>query len=101
MPLNDLELSLMAFPQRWDGSSNLLSVNLLLLPVGDPTAPLGTGPIFAGTTVHVNANIVAGLATLPSSTTTPSQVAAFTAQPPAVAGTLYTTLYKQLVANNI
>jgi hypothetical protein len=101
MPLNDLELSLMAFPQRWDGSSNLLAVNLLLLPVGDPTAPLGTGPIFAGTTVHVNANIVAGLATLPSSTTTPSQVAAFTAQPPAVAGTLYTTLYNQLVANKI
>ena len=61
MALNDLELSLMAFPQRWDGSSGLLTVNLLLLPIGDPTQPFGGGPQFAGTLVHVTANIVAGL----------------------------------------
>ena len=51
MALNDLELSLMTFPQRWDGVAGTLSLNLLLLPVGDPTAPLGTGPQFAGTAV--------------------------------------------------
>ena len=101
MALNDLELSLMAFPQRWDGSSGLLSVNLLLLPVGDPTAPLGTGPRFAGTSVHLNANIVAGLASLPSSSTSPSQVIPFPAQPAPVASTLYTTLFNQLVAKGI
>src|SRR5580700_10707439 len=101
MALNDLELSLMAFPQRWDGSSGLLSLNLLLLPVGDPTAPLGTGPKFAGTAVHLNANIVAGLGSLPSSSTTPAQVIPFPAQPSPVATTLYTTLYNQLVAKGI
>jgi hypothetical protein len=96
MALNDLELSLMAFPQRWDGASGVLWVNLLLLPVGDPTAPLGTGPQFAGTTIHLNVNIVAGLAALPSSSTTPSQVTQFAAQPPAVATQLYPQLYAQL-----
>jgi hypothetical protein len=101
MALNDLELSLMAFPQRWGAGSNLLTVNLLLLPVGDPTAPLGTGPQFSGTSVHLSANIVAGLATLPSSSTTPSQVTPFFAQPPAVATKLYNQLYTQLVAKSI
>ncbi len=101
MALNDLELSLMAFPQRWNGSTGVLSVNLLLLPVGDPTAPLGDGPQFAGTPVHLNVNIVAGLASLPSTSTPFSQVTPFFAQPPTVAATLYTTLYNQLVAKGI
>ena len=101
MALNDLELSLMAFPQHWDGASGLLSVNLLLLPVGDPTAPLGTGPQFAGTPVHLSANFVAGLASLPSTSTTPTQVTPFFAQPQPVAPTLYSTLYNQLVAQHI
>jgi hypothetical protein len=101
MALNDLELSLMAFPQHWDGASGLLSVNLLLLPVGDPTAPLGTGPQFAGTPVHLRANFVAGLASLPSTSTTPTQVTPFLAQPQPVAPTLYSTLYNQLVAQHI
>ncbi len=67
MALSQLELSLMAFPQSWDPASSMLNVNVFLLPVGDPTAPLGTGPKFAGTAVHLNANIVAGLAALPTS----------------------------------
>jgi hypothetical protein len=96
MALNDLELSLMAFPQRWDGAGGILAVNLLLLPVGDPTAPLGTGPQFAGTSVHLNVNVVAGLATLPSTATTPSQLTQFAAQPPPAAAALYTQLYSQL-----
>ena len=101
MALNDLELSLMAFPQRWTGSANQLSINILLLPVGDPTAPLGTGPKFAGTAVPLIVNVASGLASLPTSTTLPTQTIPFAATPPPVAPTLYTTLYGQLVAKGI
>ena len=90
MSLSQLELSLMAFPQSWDPVSSTLVVNVALLPVGDPTTPLGTGPKFAGTSVHLSANIVAGLVALPTPATTPSQVTPFFAQPPAIAPTLYT-----------
>ena len=61
MALKDIELSLMTFPQRWDGPSGTLSLNILLLPVGDPTAALGTGPKFAGTSVPVILNFASGL----------------------------------------
>ncbi|HTA42919.1 MAG TPA: hypothetical protein VK789_10760, partial [Bryobacteraceae bacterium] len=101
MSLSQLELSLMAFPQSWDPTSSTLTVNVLLLPVGDPTAPLGTGPKFAGTSVHLSANIVASLAALPTPATTPSQVTPFFAQPLAIAPTLYTNLYNQLIAKGI
>ncbi len=101
MALNDLELSLMAFPQQWNGPAGVLSVNLLILPVGDPTKPLGSGPQFAGTPVHLSANIVSGLASLPSTSTTPAQVTPYLAQPPFVAPTLYSTLYSQLVGQGI
>ncbi len=74
MSLSQLELSLMAFPQSWNPATNTLTVNVLLMPVGDPTAPLGTGPKFAGTSVHLSANIVASLAALPTPATTPTQV---------------------------
>lgn len=101
MALNDLELSLMAFPQRWNGNTNQLSLNLLLLPVGDPTAPLGTGPQFAGTSVHVVVNVVSGLETLPTSTTVATQTIPTLATPQSVAPTLFSTLYSQLVAKGI
>jgi hypothetical protein len=76
MALDDLELSLMAFPQQWlPGSQHsgggILKVNVLVLPVGDPTQPLGTGPKFAGTAVHVVANL-SGPNALPSTSTTPA-----------------------------
>ena len=60
MALSDLELSLMAFPQNWNAATQQLSVNLLMLPVGSPLAPLGTGPQFAGTTAYLKANFIAG-----------------------------------------
>ncbi|MDR3628850.1 MAG: hypothetical protein P4L42_00795 [Desulfocapsaceae bacterium] len=101
MALNDLELSLMAFPQRWDGPSGTLTVNILLLPVGDPTAPLGGGPQFAGTAVPLIVNLAAGLASLPSTSTAPAKSVSFLAQPPAVATQLFTGLYNQLVAKGI
>jgi hypothetical protein len=101
MALNDLELSLLAFPQQWDGPSGMLSLNILLLPVGDPTAPLGGGPKFAGTTVDLVVNLVSGLDSLPSTSTPISKTVAYTAQPPPVAPTLFTNLFNQLVAKGV
>jgi hypothetical protein len=101
LALNDLELSLMAFPQRWDGPSGTLSFNILLLPVGDPTAPLGGGPQFAGTAVPLVINLASGLDSLPATTTVPSKTLAYVAQPPVVAPTLFTTLFNQLVVKGI
>jgi hypothetical protein len=101
MALNDLELSLMAFPQRWDGASGTLSLNILILPVGDPTAPLGGGPRFAGTAVDLVINLASGLDSLPSTTTAPSLTKAFLATPPPVAPALFTSLFNQLVAKGI
>lgn len=101
MALNDLELSLMVFPQRWTGSASQLSINVLLLPVGDPTAPLGSGPKFAGAMVPLTFNVVSGLASLPTTTTAAAQSIPFLATPPPVAPTLFTTLYGQLVAKGI
>jgi hypothetical protein len=101
MSLNDLELSLMTFPQRWDAASGVLSLNILLLPVGDPTAPLGSGPAFAGTTAPLLVNFAAGLDALPSTATVPTQTFPYVAQPPPVAPTLFKTLHDQLVAKGI
>ncbi|MGZ3195916.1 MAG: hypothetical protein ACXWI1_02200 [Croceibacterium sp.] len=101
MPLMDIELSLMAFPQRWHGATSTLDVRILLLPVGDPTMALGSGPPFAGTAVHLVANIVAGLDQLPTPGVAPAWTRAFVATPPAVAPTLFKALRDQLVARNI
>ena len=101
MALKDIELSLMAFPQRWDGPSATLSLNILLLPVGDPAAPLGTGPQFAGTPIPLIINFAAGLDSLPSISTAPSKSASYVATPQSVAPTLFTTLFNQLVAKGI
>jgi hypothetical protein len=101
MALNDLELSLMVFPQRWDGPTGILSLNILLLPVGDPRAPLGGGPPFAGTAVNLVVNLASGLDALPSTATVPSKSLAFVAQPPVVAPLLFTTLFNRLVAKGI
>lgn len=101
MALKDIELSLMAFPQRWDGPSGILSLNILLLPVGDPTAPLGSGPQFAGTTIPLIVNFASGLTTLPSTSSVPTKTLPFTATPQLVAPTLYTQLFNQLVAKGI
>jgi hypothetical protein len=97
MALNDLKLSMMAFPQYWDSQTRTLNVNLLLLPVGDPMANLvGSDPQFAGTTVSLNANILDGLDTLPTTSTPVAQVTPVLAQPPGVATALFTQLVTQL-----
>jgi hypothetical protein len=99
--LDDLELSLMAFPQRWDRVSATLSLNILILPVGDPTAQLGGGPVFAGTDIPLVVNLSAGLDALPSTATVVTRAQAFVATPPVVAPALFQSLYDQLVAKGI
>jgi hypothetical protein len=102
MALDQLELSLMAFPQRWDSASKNLSLNILILPVGDPTAPLGgVGPVFAGTPIPLVANLSAGLDFLPTTATPIIDPKTFVATPPAVAPPLFQSLRTQLVARHI
>ena len=62
--LDDLELSLMAFPQSWTKATGTLAVNLIVLPVGDPTGPVGSVPVFAGTTLKLTAQLLTGGALL-------------------------------------
>jgi hypothetical protein len=62
MPLTDVQLSILAFPQRWTGGA--LVTRVLLLPAGDPTtvpAPSFGLPQFAGTSWALRAMVVPGL----------------------------------------
>jgi hypothetical protein len=107
MALNDLELSLMAFPQHWvpdpATGGGTLQLNVLLLPAGDPTQPLGIdparplgfGPQFAGTAVPVVANL-SGPGALPNTDTTiPTLTRSLVLAPPPVAPTLFGQLAQQ------
>src|SRR5690348_6438835 len=40
---NPPKLTLAPYLQRWDASTNTLSVNLLVMPIGSPFIPLGSG----------------------------------------------------------
>lgn len=104
MALNDLELSLMAFPQRWvpagGTGGGTLQLNVLLLPVGDPTQPLGSGPLFAGTAVPVVANL-SGPGALPSTGTAPTLTSQLVLTPPPVAPTLFAQLAQQFATAGI
>lgn len=105
MALDDLELSLMAFPQQWapgtqPSGSGTLKVNVLLLPVGDPTQPLGTGPKFAGTAVHVIANL-SGPNALPNTGAAPALTRHLVLTPPPVAPALFAQLAQQFAAAGI
>ena len=67
-------LSILPFLQSWDAPQGRLTVNLLLVPVGDPAQPLGppTAPAFQGTALRLAAHIsddpgrVATLADVPA-----------------------------------
>src|SRR6516164_6717775 len=59
MPASDLVLSILTFPQNWDGVN--LSLNLLLLPASDPTQRLTPlGPAFAGVDYSLEAVVIPG-----------------------------------------
>ncbi len=98
MALDDLELSLMAFPQNWDWKKQQLNVNLLLLPLGNPLVPLGGGPQFAGTTIFVKAQFIAGLDNLPLTTSPVALTLPFTVAPPPGASALFQNVLNSLPA---
>jgi hypothetical protein len=79
--LDDLELSLMAFPQSWTAATQTLAVNLLVLPVGDPTGQVGSVPVFAGTPLNLKAELITGEA-LPATGMTPALSVPLIAVPP-------------------
>jgi hypothetical protein len=82
MPLSALKLSLLAFPQRWDGKGNL-DLNIVAIPVGDPFAPLTpTGPPFAGTALSLRAVVIPSLEALPAPSSPSVTLAVSTPLPP-------------------
>jgi hypothetical protein len=95
--LDDLELSLMAFPQSWNAATQRLAVNLLVLPLGNPLGPVGSVPKFAGTTLKLNAHLLTGEA-LPASGAAPALTVPFAAVPPLGAVALLTGLQSRLPA---
>src|ERR1051325_213326 len=65
MPSDDIKLSLLAFPQRWDGTS--LDLRIAILPRGNPLSPWFAGvPAFADARLSLTAYVVAGLDSLPA-----------------------------------
>jgi hypothetical protein len=88
MPLKDLKLSLLAFPQKWE--PNALHVNLLVLPNADPLAPLiPAGPMFAGTALNLESVIVIGLDALPAPSSLNTQSTPLVVTPPVDALALF------------
>ena len=95
--LDNLELSLMAFPQSWTAATHTLSVNLIVLPVGNPLGPIGSVPKFAGTKLKLTARLITGEA-LPSSGAAVALSVPFTAVPPPGAVALLSGLQARLPA---
>src|SRR5271165_6513853 len=93
--LDDLELSLMAFPQSWTAATHSLAVNLLVLPLGNPLGAVGSVPKFAGTTLKLTIRLMTGEA-LPASGTVPALTVPFAAVPPPGAVALLTGLQARL-----
>jgi hypothetical protein len=67
MPIGPARLSLLPFPQFWDGNS--LTVRFLCLPKGDPllTPPKAGMPVFAAANLVFEAKLIGGLRHLPVS----------------------------------
>jgi hypothetical protein len=63
--MNGTRLSLLTFPNRWDGGA--IAINVLALPIGDPLAPLAPGePAFADATLALEAQLIPSLDRLPA-----------------------------------
>ena len=81
------KLSLLAFPQKWDG--NAIHLRFLVLPQGDPLIPLLTGvpntpnsPPFADAKLKIVANLIPSLDALPHPSNVTAQVQLTVAPPP-------------------
>jgi hypothetical protein len=99
MALSDLALSLMAFPQNWDGAG--LDLNLLMVPATDPTAMLSPGgPPFSGTT-YLQAIFIPGLNSPPVDGDPTSKIFSISTPAPASATTLFDTLKTKLAPTPI
>lgn len=79
MALDELRLTIFTFPQRWDGAR--LMCNVLLLPTGDPFAPvLSTAPVaFVDARPTLTARVVTPVDLLPATSPPPGSVAVATA----------------------
>ncbi|MCB8882694.1 hypothetical protein ACELLULO517_20790 [Acidisoma cellulosilytica] len=95
--LDDLELSLMAFPQSWTAATQTLAVNLLVLPIGNPLGAVGSLAKFAGTTLNLNLRLMQGEA-LPASGNPAALTLPFAAVPPPGAVALLQGLQARLPA---
>ncbi|MFG2142975.1 hypothetical protein ACGFRG_02090 [Streptomyces sp. NPDC048696] len=96
MALSDVQLSLLAFPQRWTGTE--LQARVLLLPVGDPTAPptpTAGLPKFSGTSWQLRALVRLGRDALYGGTPSGVLEVPFTATAPAGATALFDALGQQ------
>jgi hypothetical protein len=96
MSQDTASLSLLLFPQRWDG--HRLSASLLVLPRGDPLhAPLwAEGLAFAGAPLALRLELQAGGSTF--TPLAPGHLSAeFTLQPAARAVELFTSLHDQFL----
>ena len=81
MAIADIRLTLMPFPQRWDGSE--IDLRILVAPRGDPTDPLVAGaPPFAKAKLTLNALLIPSLAALPSPADVTASVKLPIAPPP-------------------
>ena len=97
MALLDLALSLMAFPQNWDGSG--IGLKILLLPSNDPTVkllPSGSGPQFSGTTYKLQVVFIPNLGAPPVDGDPSSKIFSITTPVPGSATTLFNKLKAKL-----
>jgi hypothetical protein len=97
MALLDLALSLIAFPQNWDGSG--ISLNILLLPSNDPTVkllPSGSGPQFSGTSYKSQVVFIPNLGAPPVDGDPSSKIFSITTPVPGSAATLFNKLKAKL-----
>jgi hypothetical protein len=92
------QLSLLAFPQRWDGSN--IRLRILVMPQGNPLSPLLTGvapapdsPAFADAKPRFVANLIPSLIALPTPAAATTQVPLTTSSPSNAR-----TLFQQLAA---
>ncbi len=97
------KLSLLAFPQKWDGIS--ITLRFLVLPQGDPRSPLLTGvpntPAFADAKLKILAHLIPSLDALPQPSNATAQVS-LVLTPPSNPRTLFQHLATQfhIVPNN-
>jgi hypothetical protein len=81
MAITDFRLTLMPFPQHWDGTG--IDLRILVAPRGDPTQPLTPGATeFASAKLTLNAQLIPSLATLPSPANVTTSVKLPIAPPP-------------------